>query len=107
MILDNFLKMSEIKPSDKLVMEKNKNVNLLSLNYCGLRTLNNLPVFPNLEIVWIHLFAVGTICNRFNGDELVKIPYNNFYKIKLSNNNISKIDKLKSFINIKINLYKS
>lgn len=54
MILDDTLKMTEIKPSDKLVMEKYKNVNLLSLNYCGLRTLNNLPLFPNLEIVWIH-----------------------------------------------------
>ena len=45
--------------------------------------------------------------NRFNGDELVKIPYNNLYKIKLSNNNISKIDQLKSFVNIKFNLDKS
>ena len=32
-------------------MEKYKNVNLLALNYCGLKSLKNLPNYSQLEIV--------------------------------------------------------
>lgn len=51
MILDDTYKFSEIKDHDRVIMEKYKNVHLLALNYCGLRSLNNLPHFPKLEIV--------------------------------------------------------
>ncbi len=33
-------------------MEKYKNVNLLSLNFCGIRSLKNLPKLEKLEIVY-------------------------------------------------------
>lgn len=33
-------------------MERYKNVNLLALNYCGIKSLRNLPVLDKLEIVY-------------------------------------------------------
>ncbi len=48
--LDN-VKMSEISTSDKELLEKYSGVQKLSMNYCGLKYLNNLPNFPQLETV--------------------------------------------------------
>jgi hypothetical protein len=50
-VLDDKYKFSEIKEKDKEEMEKYINVNVLALNYCGLKNLTNLPKIPNLEIV--------------------------------------------------------
>jgi hypothetical protein len=50
-ILDDSYKFHEIKEHDKIAMEKYKNVNLLSLNFCGIRSLKNLPKLEKLEIV--------------------------------------------------------
>ena len=50
LILDT-IKTAEIKPSEKKLLEEFSNVFLFSMNDCGLRGLNNFPVFKDLEIV--------------------------------------------------------
>lgn len=50
LICDQF-KMSELSPKDKECLEKFTNVDLLTFNFCGLKSLNNLPMLDNVEIV--------------------------------------------------------
>jgi hypothetical protein len=41
----------EIKDSEKKLLEKYSGVLVFSMNDCGLKSLNNLPKFPELEVV--------------------------------------------------------
>ncbi len=49
-ILDQH-KIQELKDNDKKILESLSDAVLLSMNDCGLKSLNNLPKFPNLELV--------------------------------------------------------
>jgi hypothetical protein len=42
---------SEIKESDKVLLEKYSGILTLSMNVCELKSLNNLPRYDELEIV--------------------------------------------------------
>ncbi len=50
LILDQ-VKIAEIKPNEKKALEEFSNVNLFSMNDCGLRGLNNLPNLKELDTV--------------------------------------------------------
>jgi hypothetical protein len=48
--LDNF-RMSELKDNDKKLLEKYSGALKFSMNACGLKSLNNLPKFVDLDTV--------------------------------------------------------
>lgn len=41
----------ELTEEDKAYLEKFKNAHTLAMSYCGLKSLKNLPVLPNVESV--------------------------------------------------------
>jgi hypothetical protein len=49
-ILDS-LNVPEIKTKEKKILEEFKNAQLFSMNYCGVKSLDNLPDLPSLEAV--------------------------------------------------------
>jgi hypothetical protein len=54
--LDNF-RMSELKEGDKKLLEQYSDILKLSMNACGLKSLNNIPHFSQLDTVnFINLF---------------------------------------------------
>jgi hypothetical protein len=50
LVLDG-VQVAEIKESEKKALEQYSGSLVLSMNNCGLKSLNNLPKFPELEIV--------------------------------------------------------
>ncbi len=50
LILDS-LNLPEIKPKDQKLLEEFKNAQVFSMNYCGVKSLDNLPDIPSLEVV--------------------------------------------------------
>jgi IMP dehydrogenase/GMP reductase len=50
LVLDG-VQVAEIKESEKKVLEQYSGTLVLSMNNCGLKSLNNLPKFAELEIV--------------------------------------------------------
>jgi hypothetical protein len=54
LVLDQ-VKINELKQSDKKLLEQYSSVNFFAMNYCGMSSLNNLPQFPNLEIVYSYI----------------------------------------------------
>jgi hypothetical protein len=51
LILDS-VNLPEIKLKDKKLLEEFKNAQLFSLNYCGIKSLDNLPDLPSIEAVF-------------------------------------------------------
>ena len=73
----------ELTEEDKTYLEKFKKAISLSMSYCGLKSLKNLPVLPNVE-------TVDLSDNCLSGDDLSAINQS-FKKIKqllLGNNSI-------------------
>lgn len=73
----------ELTEEDKAYLEKFKNAHTLSMSYCGLKSLKNLPVLPNVE-------SVDLSDNCLLGDDLGAINQS-FKRIKqllLGNNSI-------------------
>lgn len=56
----------ELTEEDKTYLEKFKKAISLSMSYCGLKTLKNLPVLPNVE-------TVDLSDNCLSGDDLSAI----------------------------------
>ena len=57
LVLDSII-VPEIKESEKKLLEKYSGVLVFSMNVCGLKSLNNLPKFSELESVLIPLFIL-------------------------------------------------
>ena len=51
-ILDQ-VKLSELTEADKKLLEKYHNAQLLSMVFCGLKNLNNLPEYKDLDTVFV------------------------------------------------------
>ncbi len=57
LILDS-VNIPEIKTDEKKILEGYKNVKILSLNFCGVKSLNNLPNIVDLEAVRLNLSSL-------------------------------------------------
>ena len=89
-VLDT-LTIKEITPEEKEYLENFKNVKVFSFNLTKLKSLNNLPQFPNLS-------EIELSDNLLSGEELHKlIIYPEIKKIRLANNKIKQIKDLDSF----------
>jgi acidic leucine-rich nuclear phosphoprotein 32 family protein B len=91
LILDDLFKNIEhFTPEHKKVFELYSNLEHLSLNGFGLKSLKNFPSLPNLKILELR-------DNQLSGSDLgdLKSLYPNLYKLKLGNNQISSLDSLK------------
>ena len=99
------LKTNKLKEKEKELLEKYTSLIHLTMNNVGLTTLENFPELKNLKIVRKKLFLTFVIIilqlelnqNKLNGDdiEILVKQCPNLYKLKIENNNIVSIDKLK------------
>ena len=55
LILDQ-LRIPELKENEKLLLEAYSGVTTFSMNFCGLKSLNNLPAIASVETVFKKLF---------------------------------------------------
>jgi len=98
LILDDFWKNKDsfIK-EEKVVLEKYTNLIHLSLNNIGLKSLGNLPNINGL-------FMLSLNNNELNGDDfdLLKGLYPGLNKLKISGNNIEKIENLEKLKDLKL-----
>ena len=88
LILDDFWKDKEsFTTEEKTILEEYSNLIHLSLNNIGLKSLKNLP---SIKV----LYVLSLNNNNLNGDDFDLIPelFPNLNKIKISKNNIEKIE---------------
>jgi|LauGreDrversion4_2_1035121.scaffolds.fasta_scaffold934802_1 acidic leucine-rich nuclear phosphoprotein 32 family protein B len=91
LILDDLFKNIEhFTTEHKKTLELYSNLEHLSLNGFGLKSLKNFPSLPNLKILELR-------DNHLNGSDLgdLKSLYPILYKLKLGDNEISTLDNLK------------
>jgi hypothetical protein len=91
LILDDLFKgIDNFTPEHKKTLELYKNLEHLSLNGFGLKSLKNMPSLPNLRILEVRE-------NHLNGSDLgdLKALYPQLYKLKLGKNPITSLDSLK------------
>ena len=99
------LQTDKISEEEKELLEKYTSLIHLTMNNVGLTTLENFPKLKNLKIVRknsiltfiITIFQVELNHNKLNGDDLQILVKQclKLYKLKLENNDITSIDKLK------------
>jgi acidic leucine-rich nuclear phosphoprotein 32 family protein A/C/D len=88
------VKIAELTSEDKKLLEKFENTQLLSMVFCGVKSLSNLPTYKDLDTLELS-------DNRIQGEELAKLAsYPKLYKLRLSNNQISSIQHLAPLANI-------
>ena len=98
LVLDDFWKNKDTLTNDeKAGIEEYKNLVHLSLNNIGLKSLENFPAIKGLYYLSINN-------NELNGDDFDLIPklYPNLRKLKISGNNIEKINNLMKLRNLKL-----
>lgn len=91
LILDELFKnVDGFNTEHRKTLELYKNLEHLSLNGFGLKSLNNFPSLPNLRILEIRE-------NLLNGSDLgiLKTLYPKLYKLKLGGNPIPSVDNLR------------
>ncbi len=100
LILDELFKNVEtFTPEHKKTLELYENLEHLSLNAFGLKSLKNFPKLPNLRVLEIRE-------NKLSGSDLgdLKTLYPGLYKLKVGENPIASLDSFKvlaSFPNLK------
>ena len=98
LILDDFWKNKDsFITEEKTVLEKYTNLIHLSLNNIGLKSLGNLP-----NINGLYMLSLNN--NKLNGDDfdLLKGLYPGLNKLKISGNNIEKIENLEKLKDLKL-----
>ena len=105
------LQTDKISEEEKELLEKYTSLIHLTMNNVGLTTLENFPKLKNLKIVRknsiltfiITIFQVELNHNKLNGDdiEILVKQCPKLYKIKIEDNNIDSIDKLKCLAQLK------
>ncbi len=98
LVLDNFWSnKSTFTKEEKLCLEEYKNLIHLSLNNIGLKSLENLPAIKGL-------YYLSIKNNELNGDDFNLIPklYPGLSKLKISGNNIEKINNLMKLRNLNL-----
>ena len=96
--LDDFWKNKlSLTKDEKVALEEYKNLIILSLNNIGLKSLENFPAIKNL-------YYLSIKNNELNGDDFDLIPklFPNLKKLKISGNNIEKINNLYKLRNLKL-----
>jgi hypothetical protein len=96
--LDDFWKNKHsLTKDEKVALEEYKNLIILSLNNIGLSSLENFPAIKNL-------YYLSLKNNELNGDDFDLIPklFPNLKKLKISGNNIEKINNLYKLRNLKL-----
>ena len=90
-------KIEKFTEEQKTTLEKYSSLIHLTLNLIGLTSLENFPHLDNVQIIELNN-------NKLTGDDLDILLKNcpKLYKIKLENNCIDSIDKLKCLSNYKI-----
>ena len=90
-------KIEKFTEEQKTTLEKYTSLIHLTLNLIGLTSLENFPHLDNVQIIELNN-------NKLTGDDLDILLKNcpQLYKIKLENNCIDNIDKLKCLSNYKI-----
>ena len=87
-ILDTY-QIKEITEEEQKYLEQFENVQTFSLNNTQLKSLNNLPGFPNLT-------KIELSDNYLSGEEISKLKiYQKLKKIKLANNKIKNLNDIK------------
>ena len=93
-ILDTY-QIKEITEEEQKYMEHFANIQTFSLNNTQLKSLNNLPNFPNLTTIELS-------DNFISGEEISKLKiYQKLKKIKLANNKIKNLNDIKILSNFK------
>ena len=105
------LQTDKISEEEKELLEKYTSLIHLTMNNVGLTTLDNFPKLNSLKIVRkkqiltliITIFQLELNHNKLNGDdiEILVKQCPKLYKIKIEDNNIDSIDKLKCLAQLK------
>ena len=96
--LDEFWKNKDyMTKEEKTCIEEYKNLIHLSLNNIGFKSLENFPAIKDL-------YYLSIKNNELNGDDFDMIPklYPNLKKLKISGNNIEKINNLNKLRTLKL-----
>ena len=105
------LQTDKISEEEKELLEKYTSLIHLTMNNVGLTTLDNFPKLNSLKIVRkkqiltliITIFQLELNHNKLNGDdiEILVKQCPKLYKLKIEDNNIDSIDKLKCLAQLK------
>lgn len=105
------LQTDKISEEEKKLLDKYTSLIHLTMNNVGLTTLENFPNLKNLKIVRKKFFLIFIITifqlelnhNKLNGDdiEILVKQCPKLYKLKIEDNNIASIDKLKCLAQLK------
>lgn len=95
-VLDSKVNVPSFTPEDAKYLEGFKNLLMLSMNLCGLKSLSNLPKIDLLRVRLLANIQFDLNDNQLTGKELSKLSiYPNLQKLKLAGNKIESLDDLK------------